>query len=275
MAITSLVLVLAAAVLHALWNALVKESDDGLIVAWGVVVAAALLNIPILVLVGAPGRAVWWIIVVSAVIHVGYNLLLVTAYQRADMAVVYPIARGVAPPVVAVAGIVFLGDSISNVGLIGVALVAGGLALMVVSRSTTGVGWAIATGCTIALYTLVDGFGVRQSPNALGFIGAVFILHAAALTVIVGVVRGPRNVYGAASNQTGRLLFGGAASAAAYLFVMIAARSESLGLVAGLREISAVFGLIIASLFLGETITRRHIVAVTVIVVGAVAIAKG
>lgn len=275
MALTSLILVLTAALLHALWNALVKSSSDGLITTWGVVTFAAIVNVPVLWIFGLPERNVMWIVPVSAGIHASYNLLLVAAYRRADLAVVYPIARGIAPPLVGLVGIALLGDAISAAGLVGIALITSGLATLVIGRSVRGVGWAIATGFTIAMYTLIDGTAVRLGNDSLRFIAAVFVVHALILTGVVLTARGPSALTEVMSNQPGRLLVGGAASAAAYLLVLIVARTESLGLVAGLRETSVVFGLIVAHRFLGERITRRHGVAVALIVIGAIGVALG
>lgn len=273
MSVSGLALVLIAALLHAAWNAIVKASGDRLIAAWSVVVAAALGNLPVLAIVGLPSLDVWPFLAASAAVHIAYNLTLVTAYDRADLSVAYPIARGTAPLLVMVGGILLLGDPAVPSGVLGVGLVSAGLAILASERPIRHARWALATGATIALYTVIDGAGVRANGNAAQFIGAVFVLHAIPLTVIVGRTRGLDAMRVAIRSQPGRLLFAGLASAGAYLLVMIVARTEPLGPVAGLRETSALFGVLIGALLLGEPVSRRHGLAVVVAGIGTVAIA--
>lgn len=270
---TAFVLVLVAAALHAVWNSIVKASTDGLVATWAVVSAAALVNVPVLVVVGLPNRDVWWIIAASAAIHVAYNLTLVIAYDRADLSVAYPIARGTAPLLVTVGGATVLGDPTTAQGVAGVALVSLSLGVLATGRPMHHTTWATVTGVMIAAYTIVDGAGVRANGDSVQFIAAVFVLHALALTVIVVYQRGLTPMKQSVIAQPIRLVIGGTASASAYLLVMIAARTEPLGLVAGLRETSALFGLAIGIGVLKESVTPRHAFTVIFAVLGTIAIA--
>lgn len=269
----SFALVILAAVLHALWNSIIKASDDGLIANWAVVSAAAFANIPVLMIVGLPDREVWWLVAVSATIHTAYNVTLVIAYQRADLSVAYPIARGTAPLLVTLAGATLLDDPTTFQGVLGVVLVSLSLATVASGRPLRNISWAGLTGLMIASYTVVDGTGVRENGNSVQFIGAVFVVNGLAITAVVLHQRGPSAMGRAATVQPVRLAVGGVASAAAYLLVMIAARTEPLGLVSALRETSALFGLAIGAGILKESVTPRHALAVTIAVVGAIAIA--
>ena len=273
MSTSAFVLVLTAAVLHAVWNAIVKASPDRLVTSWAVVTAAALVNVPVLIVTGLPDRAVWCNVAASAVIHVAYNLALVIAYGRADLSVAYPIARGTAPLLVTLGGVMLLADPATGQGVAGVALVSLSLAALVAGRPLRHTTWAVVTGLLIATYTIVDGDGVRTNGDSLQYIAAVFIVHAAALTVVVLRGRGLSLMREAVVAQPGRLLVGGTATAGAYLLVMIAARTEPLGLVAGLRETSALFGVAIGAVILKEPVTRRQTLAVAFAVVGTIAIA--
>lgn len=274
MSTNALLLVIAAAGLHALWNAVVKASGDRLVTTWGVVSVAALANIPILVLFGLPVREVWWMVGLSALIHAAYNLALVVAYRRADLSFAYPVARGTAPLLVTIGGVVFLGDRISSRGFVGVLLVTLSLGLLATQRPIRHATWAVVTGLLIASYTLVDGAGVRISGDSVQFVGAVFVAHAVLLTSVVVVLRGYSSLRDAVTAHPGPLLVGGTASAVAYLMVMVAALTEPLGLVAGVREVSALFGVALGAGILKERITSRHALAVLVAVVGIVAIAS-
>ncbi len=273
MSTTSLLLVVTAAVLHAAWNAVVKSGTDRLVTNWAIVTMAAVVNLPLVALAGLPRREVWWVLGVTTAIHVAYNLLLVAAYERVDLSVAYPIARGTAPVITTVAGIVLLGDQLTPVGVGGVLLVTAGLVVAATGRPLAHTQWAVATGLMIASYTVVDGYGVRENGDAVSFIGASFILYSIVLGMIVLVRRGPGAMVAGLTAEPWRLTFAGAANAGAYLLVMIAARVEPLGLVSGLRETSTLFGLVFASRFLNERVTRRQTTAVAVAAAGAVAIA--
>ena len=104
MTLFALALALLAAVMHAVWNLLVKRSDDQLVAAWTVVAGAGILALPLLAVNGMPGRSVWDLIAISTVIQIGYVLLLSAAYRLGDLSFVYPLARGISPVLVAMAG---------------------------------------------------------------------------------------------------------------------------------------------------------------------------
>ena len=270
---TSFLLVLSAAVLHAVWNAVMKAGDDRLLANWAIVAVAGLVNIPVVAVVGLPHREVWWVLGVTVFLHASYNLLLVAAYERVDLSVAYPIARGTAPVVATLAGITLLGDDMTVVGVAGVLLVTGGLVVAATGRPLAHTQWAVATGLMIAAYTVVDGYGVRENGDAVSYIGASFVLHGAVLTAVATARRSVGQMRRTLAAQPVRLVFAGGANAGAYLLVMIAARVEPLGLVSGLRETSTLFGLLIAHRFLHERVTTRQTVAIAVAAAGAVVIA--
>lgn len=275
MSLTAVALVLTAALLHAAWNAAVKAGDDRLLANWAIVVAAGVISLPIVAVAGRPPTSVWWVLGITVVVHTTYNLFLVAAYERADLAVAYPIARGTAPLLATIAGVTVLGDSVGAVGVAGVLLVTTGLIVVATARPLRDIRWALATGALIATYTVIDGYGVRQSDNAAQFIATSFVAYAALQTVLVRTRRSSSELWHALSDRRLPVLAAGAANAAGYLLVMVAARTEPLGLVSGLRETSVVFGVLIAHSLLGEHITRRHALAVAVVVVGGLAIATG
>lgn len=270
----ALVLILSAAVLHAGWNILVKSSEDRLVATWAVAVGGAILNLPVLAVLGLPeARLAGWLLL-SSVLHVGYGYALAGAYDRVDFSAAYPIARGSAPLIVTVAGVVFLDDVVSVVGVAGVTLVTTSLAIIGLRHVPTGVGWAVLTGLMIASYTLSDGAGVRAGDESIRYIGMLFVCHALLFTVVlVATRRSTASLTLAIRSEPGRLLLGGGASAGAYLLVMIAARTTPLGLVSGLRETSTGFGVVAGYFLLGERITRHHAIAVVVAIAGSILIA--
>ena len=269
MTIGSFFLVLSAAVLHATWNLVVKQSADRLVSTWAIVTSGAMLSVPVSIFIGLPERAALPWLATSALLHVAYGYALAGAYDRIDLAAAYPIARGTAPLIVMVGSIMLLDDVVSPVGFIGIALVVASLGLIGIRHVPNGVGWALLTGLMIALYTLSDGAGVRAGNDSIRYIAALFQLHAVAFGItILATRRSPSTMIAAVRRSPLKLLFGGAASAGAYLLVMIAARTTPLGLVAGLRETSAGFGVVAGALVLKERVTRQHAVAVAVAVIG-------
>lgn len=264
-------LVVLSALLHASWNLLMKSSTDRLVAAWVQVTAGALVFAPVLVWGGFPTDRIWSV-VASAVIHLGYGLTLVAAYERGDLSLVYPIARGVSPVLITVGAALLLDDVPGAVGMAGVSLIAVGL-LSVIRRPGPGVWWAVATGALITAYTLVDGAAVRAGGESFRYTVAVFAGNAVALTSAVVVRRGWSAMQRGIANDGWRNLAGGVASALAYVLVLTAARSAPLGLVSAVRETSVVFGALGGWLLLKEPFGITRVRAAVVIAIGLALIA--
>jgi len=243
-----------------------KASTDRLVAAWLQVTAGALVFLPVLVVGGFPVER-WSSVVVSSVIHLGYGLTLVGAYNRGDLSLVYPIARGIAPVLVTLGAVVLLDDVPDVLGMVAVALIAGGI-LSVIHRPGRGVPWALATGILIAGYTLVDGAAVRAGGESVRYTVAVFCGNALLLSVVTLYRRGHRQMFAGVRGDGWRNLAGGIASAIAYILVLTAARRAPLGLVAAVRETSVVFGALGGWLILKEPFGRTRVRAAMVIAVG-------
>ena len=273
--LSSLALVLAAALMHASWNLVVKASNDRLVAGWAQVFFGALIFLPFLVSMGIPWEA-WPFFVVSGGIHVAYSLSLVAAYERADLSFVYPIARGGAPVFVTVAAMVFLDDRPGMVGTIAVLVLVVGILFMARRGSGgAGLGWAMLTALLIASYTSLDGAAVRSLGESVSYTITVFLAGAVGFTPLVIRLRSWNGLVGAVAAEPGRYAFAGAASAGAYILVLIAARSAPLGLVAAVRETSVVFGALGGWLILGEPFGRRRLVAAAMIAAGLALLVSG
>lgn len=268
MPLTALVLVLAAAALHAGWNLLLKASGDRLVAAAVQSVAGALVLAPFLIAGGYPvDRSPS--LVASGVFHLGYGLTLVGAYERGDLSAVYPVARGTAPLLVTVGAAVVLDDTLGGLGVLGVVLIAAGI-LGVIRHPDRGVVWAIACGGFIAGYSLVDGAAVRAEGGSLRYTAALLLTNAVTLSIVALGRRGWKPAMSAARVGGGRQLLGGAASAFAYLLVLIAARDAPLGAVAAVRETSVLLGALGGWLLLGEPFGRTRAVGAAIIATGLV-----
>jgi drug/metabolite transporter (DMT)-like permease len=262
--------VLGAAVTHAAWNAIAHGIKDqtlafALIGAGSIVVA-----IPLIIVAALPRPACWPYLLASVAIHVFYNLLLMQCYRLGEFSQVYPLARGISPPVVTILAAVFVHEHLAFLQLAGVVVVSAGLAFLVFSggRPSRGAFLAAAgTGLTIAAYTTVDGTGVRLSATSVGYIGWLMLIQSLCVPMFALVRR--RNVL---LKQPPRILLSGLAAGAlsvlAYGLVLWAQTRGALAPIAALRETSVIFGAIIGALAFREPFGRTRVAATVVVVAG-------
>ncbi len=270
----ALAIVLAAALLHAAWNLVVKSSRDRLVAAWLQITFGALVFLPALLTGGGVPWSLWGFVLVSSVVHVFYGVTLAAAYEAGDLSVVYPIARGSAPLLVTVGGILLLADRPDLLGGLAVVVVTAGILVIGLrGRPGRGLPFALATGLTIATYMLVDTAAVRAGTESLRYTVAVFVGNALLFTPVVLLRRSPARLGRILREEGWRHALGGAASLVAYALVLLAARSAPVGLVAALRETSVVFGALGGWLLLGEPMGRRRLEGALVIAAGIVLLA--
>lgn len=281
-----LLVVLLAALAHASWNALVKSGQDKL-VEMGAVTAGgaflALLAIPFLPLPAAPA---WPWLFASMVIHLAYLLLVANAYRTGDLTLGYPLMRGLGPVLVALGSTALLGERLSLLAFLGVALVAGGLLLLagfsiIQARRAQPpralrqpITFALMNAVAIAGYTVVDGIGVRLSGSAAAYVSWDFVLNAALFLPVLVLIRG-KSVAGAITLDWRRALIGGGCSYLAYGLALWAMTVAPVAMVAALRETSIVFATAIGALFLREPVTVQRLLAVAVVSLGGVLLKLG
>lgn len=271
-------LVLVAAGLHATWNALVKSVRDRLGTMALLGAASLVTAVPLALLAALPhGRAVPFLIA-SAAMHGVYNLLLLACYRDGDFNQVYPVARGLAPPTVAVCAALFVGERMTAAQTAGVGVVTLGMAAIAVGQGETSrraLGFAALTGLAIATYTVLDGVGVRRSGTALGYTAWLFLLQG----MVVPVVWSWRRRRGATEplsrTVVARGAIAGALSLAAYGLVLWAQTRGALAVVAALRETSVVFAAFIGATVFDERLPSRRVVSALLIAGGAVLLAAG
>ena len=239
MPLAVLPLVLLAAVCHAAWNALLKDSGNPLLLsaralAWGAALSAPLVAVAWL-LHGLPGLPLgaWVLAAVSALVEVVYFVFLSQAYRRGELSVVYPLARGTAPVLAVLVGVVLLGERLQPLAGIGLLLVLAGIWSVRRPSASHGVLLpALATGVAIAVYTSLDRVGVRIAAPwlygwVLWFLAALLANGLAAFLHLSERGDGPgRRV----SALVGALMTG------AYFMVLVALSIAPLALVAPVRE---------------------------------------
>ncbi len=277
MSTTVVLIVLASALIHASWNALLKAGSDKLLntvmVAGGCGLIAA-VKLPFL---PSPAEASWPYLAASAVLQIIYFLLLAAAYRSGDMSQAYPIMRGTAPLLVAIASGPLIGEALPAARWAGILLISGGVISLSFERSDlllrhrSGVWFALANAAVICAYTLVDGIGVRASGSPVAYTLWIFVLASAPLVIWAMAARG------AAFRQLIRrryriALIGGLGTGGSYVLALWAMTLAPVAAVAALRETSIVFVLIISVVVLKEQLTARRMTSALIIAIGAVAI---
>ena len=268
--------VLLAALLHASWNAMIKGGGDVLHDTAGIIVGAMLIGLPFVFVVPVPPAAAWPFIVASVVVHLAYYWLMISAYRVGDLSLVYPLMRGVAPLITAVAGIAVLGEMPAPVAWLGMLLVSGGVFLLGYralghAPSRAAVVFALANAAVIALYTLIDGHGARLSGNAWSYIVWLFVLDGIPFSLWMLATR--RDTFIAhLRRRSRRALAGGGLSAAAYAISVWAMTKAPVALVASLRETSVLFATLIGARLLRERLSARRWSGVIAVVLGVLAL---
>jgi len=255
-----------------------KRAEDQLAFLWSSVSLATLVFLPwglrLLPAGGVPAAA-WPFIVATIVIHAVYFYALSRAYAVGDYSLVYPVARGLGVAVVPVLGVVALGEDLSLLGGAGIALVVAGIAAASGAgrpgaRARAGLGWAVATGLTIATYSVVDKAGVaRLHPLPyLGLLGVgMSLCLLPALLARPGALRREWRV------NARSILAASMLNLTSYLLVLFAFRLSKASYVVAARELSIVLSVVIGRLWLGETGWRARLPGAALIVAGVVCVA--
>jgi drug/metabolite transporter (DMT)-like permease len=279
---SSLVLgaVLFGALLHASWNALVKSRTDTFLVTVLVAGGAGLLSALGLVLLPAPDAASWPYIAASAVIQLAYYALLVAAYRDGDMSHAYPLMRGSAPLLVALASGPLIGERLGVVQWLAIGCISGGIMALFFTARGKHPGaqrttiFALMTAAMIAAFTLVDGIGVRKSGAPVTYTMWIFMLTGIGL-IAWAAARRPGQLAAYARMNMAVMLLGGAANLGSYCLALWAMTRAPVAAVAALRETSILFAVAIAALVLREKISAQRLAAVALVACGAVVMRLG
>ncbi len=270
-------IVLFAAALHATWNALVRASSHKFQDTVLIVLGAGVWTAFLLPLVPIPAVESWPYLAASVLIHVAYFSLVAFSYQSGELSFVYPLMRGSAPALTAVAGALLINESPSLGGWAGVLLISCGVLVLAGDSWRSGTFraapamLALTNAGVIVVYTVVDGQGARLSGHAFSYTGWMFLLTAPLLLAIAAAGQG-REVLQRIELGWRRGLLGGACTLASYGLALWAMTRAPIALVAALRETSVVFAAIIAAYFLREPITRLRYASILTVSAGAVAI---
>jgi drug/metabolite transporter (DMT)-like permease len=286
-------LVVLAGLIHASWNIAAKKAGGDARFACFTGLVMMVFWAPLGLWLGwqqVPlwGAAQWSLIVVSGILHVLYYIVLLRGYRRADLTVVYPLARGSGPLLSSLVAVVFLGEQLSALGAVGVLgvvlgvfYIAGGPGLFRAAhdpaqreRMLKGVRYGLVTGAFIASYTVVDGYAVKwmlMSPILIDYFGNFVRL----VFLLPSVLRDRATASILWSQQWKYALVVGIISPVSYVLVLYAVQVAPLSHVAPAREVSMLFAALLGGQLLGEGDRWARVGGATLIAAGVMALALG
>ncbi len=279
-------IVLVSAFLHAGWNYLLKKSDRKIVFIWWFELVGAVIFLPMLLYflpdASIPAKG-WFCIIASAVIHAAYFTCMGCAYQRGDLSLVYPLARGSGPLFVPLLAVLLLGEEIALLGGIGIFFIVCGIHCIHL-RSFSGAAfwepfaalkggaslWALLTGLSIAFYTLVDKVGVGQVYPPV-YIYLMMLITWVLLTPWV-LIRERDGLVSEWRRHKGSIMAVGFLSGFTYMMILFALTMSKVSYVAAVREVSIVLSAYIGVLYLGEKQGRQKLLGAVLICLGVIAI---
>jgi drug/metabolite transporter (DMT)-like permease len=282
----ALALVLTAALLHALWNIAAKKAGGNHHFALLSVLMTVVLWAPAAAWFGTGewqrwGTVEWGVLGASAVAHVLYFSVLLTGYRKADLTVVYPVARGSGPLLASIAAVLILGEVVTLLGAAGILAVCGGVFLIAGGtrlwrhadpKALAGVRWGAATGVLIATYTVIDGYAVKVlllGPVIVDYVGNVLRVPLLALPVL----RDRAGFVPAMRAQWKHALIVAVLGPLGYILVLYAVTMAPLSHVAPAREVSMLFAALIGGRLLGEGDRALRLAGAACIALGVIALA--
>ena len=268
-------LVLGAALSHALWNLLLKQTESRLMMMMSMHTVTGLLGLALIPFIGPVEESAWPMLLMSTVVHGGYYVFLTFSYRNVELGQAYPILRGTGPIVVFFASLLFLNEPVSTIQLFAFFLIAGGILSLSLrsfryfQQQPSTIFYALGTGVLIGIYSLIDGIGVRNSGNVLGYICWLFFLEMLMVQAYAFYFyRGetiPRLIKLGWSGVWAGLL-----AAYAYGSVLWAMESAPIMLVAALRETSVVMASVLGILILKESKDLLKVLAAVLVTLGIV-----
>ncbi|MDP2259468.1 MAG: DMT family transporter [Caulobacter sp.] len=266
---TAGLMMIASGAAHAVVNAILKAGQDKMSSRALIDGFSALIVLPFVFFLPLPHGAWGWL-AASWATHLVYLVCLIKAFERADMTVAYPISRGIAPALAAVVAVLVFSEPVSWITAAGIGCVSLGVLVVGLGRRVDrrALGWAVATGVSIAGYTVIDAQGVRAAPSALSYIAWVYLTLGGGIGLLFALWRGPRFLL-AARGEWKAGLIAGALSIVTYGLALYAYRLGDTPRLAALRETSILFAVGIAVIFLRERMTGGRIAGTVAIAGGA------
>ena len=275
MSLTVFIVVIFAAFLHATWNAMVKNEKDKYLAVSGIVFGHVPASIIVIFFIPFPSIESIPYIILSAILHNGYQWFLLSAYKLGDYTKVYPIARGSAPIFVSIVSLIFFAVVLSRFELLGIAVICLGILSLSFQDATSvtnrkAIIYALITGSFIMGYSITDGYGARISASVLSYMGWSFILNAFLFAILLNFMKQPGIITRVAKDGKFIFFVGGTISYLVYAIIVWGFTQAPIPVVTALREISIVFALLIGTFFLKEKFTYLKTTAVLTIFIGVI-----
>ena len=280
MSLFAIGLLLAAAVLHTTWNLLLKQAGEKYIAIWWSAIIGFLVFTPAIYFLGFPSKAVWHILVISAMLEIAYYIVLAEAYKDSDFSLVYPMGRGAAPALIAVWAAIFLGERFTLGGLIGIIVIVIGLLIVgggniFQTRSKPqlrGILLALLLALLISIYSILDGIAVKQT-NALPYVVVLFLCVPMFTSPLIFKLYGWNKLKNEFSTHDWTLGAIGILTIGAYSLALWAYSISPLGYAGSIREVSVVIAAYAGWQFLGEKFGAVRILGAVIIFAGIMVIA--
>lgn len=274
-----ILLVLGAALLHASWNIIVKGGDNKLFESAMNALGGGLGALCILPFLPVPDKSAWGLLALSCCCHLTYYICIAEAYKVTDLSLGYTIMRGSAPMLTALV-LCVMGVPLSLTGWGGVLLLCSGILTLALEQkfshkaSLKGILYSLRTSFVIMGYTLADGYGARASGNGVSYTCWIFFLNIFPLHIYV-LSRYGKEYLRYLRKRAAVGISGGLAGLGSYGIAIWAMTVAPIALVAALRETSVIFGMIMAVLFLGEKLSVVRVLAILLVMGGAMILRMG
>ena len=281
MPVSALILLFFSASMHALWNFLLKSSDEKYIaMGWQVMLSGA-FSLGFIFFTGLPPRSMWGFAIISMILEAVYFILLCNAYSDHDFSLVYPIARGAAPALLVLWSAIFLREQLTTGGYIGLAFITGGI--IVIGATTLiqskgekphlrGILTALSVALTISIYTFIDGTAVKHGP-ALPYGLSMFVMVPFVTTPYLARRYGISHFVETWRKNRWYLLLGGVLGLVAYMLALFAYTFAPLSYSGAIREVSAVIGAFLGWRFLNEEMGGIRVLGSAIVFMGVMVIA--
>lgn len=270
---------LISAMAHAGFAIYTRRADDILTFRAVAMGMTALWLSPVLILSPLPDWEVWRFLLIGVGLFWAYNMAMIAAFKRGDMNLVYPVMRGAAPAIAGVFAIVFLGEQLSLIAILGLSVASAALIAFAWPEKggrpkAAALGFALTTALMTASYTVNDAAGVRAADSPLVYAAWIFLLCFCMLTLTAFIRRGPA-LFSLARAQVRSAFPASFLNLASYGLALFAFAHAPVAPVAALRETSVVFGALLAALILKEPLGVRRIALAVVLALGLAAIQLG
>lgn len=271
----ALYLILISALTHALVGAIMKRSNDKLVLRGILGATSFVIATPLALLLPFPPWEVLKIMLLGVAIHFVYHLAQAAAFTKGDMSIVYPVMRGFAPALAAVFAFLFLKESLSLIEMAGLSIVVAALIgfgwpqKIKIKGSAAAMLFALFCGLLTAIYTVIDAYGMRIAPHRFAFIAWFFVIEGLGISLIVGFIK-RHNLKARITKDLRGGIMAGLLGLVTYTTALYAFSLAPIAGLAAMRETSVIFGAVLATIWLKEAFGFRRIVLAIILAFGLV-----